>query len=228
VSLEELVRRLPPVRYAAEDDPVPPPDLLPESFAERMYVALAPLAQSDPEQAWSLLTYMNAIGVMFQLLDDLLRDSPEGPGWSSLMDLNRCPPEALPWLGQFVGVRMPASYTPDQQRARIVATDGWKRGTVDAIKGAASATLTGNKTVFLHERAYNDAYRLQVTTYDSQTPDPSATQAAIVSQKPAGIVLDYQHVRGQTYQQVRDRFASYQLVKTTYASYDAVRNDTPA
>jgi hypothetical protein len=67
----------------------PPDALVPESFAARMYVALAPLAQQDPQSAWSLLTLCNAIGTMFQLLDDFVRDSPDGPGWSALMDVNR-------------------------------------------------------------------------------------------------------------------------------------------
>src|SRR5215467_11358862 len=84
----------------------PPADLTPDTFAERLYDMLAPLAQQDPHNAWALLIYINAIGLMFQEVEDLVRDSPEGPGWSELLDLNRAPTQALPWLAQLVGVRL--------------------------------------------------------------------------------------------------------------------------
>ena len=67
---------------------------------------------------------------MFQDVEDLVRDSPAGdPGWSELLDLDRCPPEALDWLGQFVGIRIPAGLNDLQSRAWISSTDGFRRGT---------------------------------------------------------------------------------------------------
>jgi len=209
------------------DSPDPPTDLTPESFAETLYVALAPLARQDPDYDWSLLILCNAIGAMYQLLDDLERDTPEGPGWSPLVDLNRCPDDALPWLAQFVGVRLLPDTTPAEQRARILATDGWRRGTREAIESATAATLTGTKSVVVRERDGGDAYALRVQTLVRETPDSAATLSAILSQKPAGIVLTYQTLTGQDYQTVKTTNANYTAVKTKYATYTGMTNDTP-
>lgn len=124
-----------------------------------------------------LQTYVGGIGdVMFQEVEDLASDGPLGqPGWSSLLDLNRVPDKALPWLAQFIGVSIPGGLTPADQRIRIQNTDGWKRGTPAAIAGAPLPYLTGTKTVILRERdpaaSPNDpAYGLTVITRTSETP----------------------------------------------------------
>jgi hypothetical protein len=211
-----------------------PPALTPASFAERLYAMLAPLAQVDAENGWSLLIYVNAIGQMFQLIEDLVRDSDAGPGWSLLLDLDRCPDEALPWLAQFVGVRVPSNLTPDQQRAYIASTAGFRRGTLAALRGAAAATLTGARTVHITERSGDPAhkpeyaYYLDVTTYDSQTPNAAATQAALLSQKPGGLVLRYASVPGQTWAQLKASGRTWAQVKSDYPTWDDVRADQPA
>jgi Phage tail protein (Tail_P2_I) len=204
--------------WITPDPPTPPPDLAPDSFAARLYAALGPLAQRDPEAAWSLLIYVNAIGTMFQVLDVYVRDTPEGPGWSPLLDLDRCPAEALPYLAQFVGVRLLPGATEEESRARIASTDGFKRGTPAAMRGAAIDTLTGAKRVVFRER-YGDPYALDVLTFTSETPDPAMTLRALVSQKPGGIVLSYRAGDGQDYQLVKDTHATYADVKAAYATY---------
>src|SRR5437764_7240325 len=123
---------------------------------------------------------------MYQLVEDLVRDTLDGPGWSALVDLDRCPDVALPWLAQLVGVRLLPGSTPDEQRARIASTDGFRRGTRDAMIAAARATLTGAGTVILRERdgdpvaePIDYAYRLTAITYADETPDASATEQAL-------------------------------------------------
>jgi hypothetical protein len=163
-----------PVVVAADE----PTSLVPDTFAARLYTMLAPLAKDDNENGWALLIYCNAVGMMFQLIEDLVRDTPDGPGWSSLMDLDRCPDAALPWLGQFVGVRIPPGFTPEQARARIASTDGFKRGTLAAMRGAVEGLLTGNQSVLFTERSGDPAikpdyaYYLTVHTYTDETPWP--------------------------------------------------------
>jgi len=212
---------------------VPPAALAPDTFADRLYLALAPLAREDVDNGWALLILCNALGAMFQEIEDLVRDTPDGPGWSALLDLDRCPDEALPWLGQFAGVRVLSGSTPAQMRQRIASTDGFKRGTRAALIGAAQATLTGAKTVVFRERDHdpadtpNYAYYLTVTTYTAQTPNPAATLAALTAQKPGGIVLTYQTLAGQDYQTLHTNHATYADVRSFYPSYDAVRTDTP-
>lgn len=231
-----LPARLAPLRaqtLSALVPPTPPPDLAPDTFAARLYGMLAPLAQLDPSYGWSLLILCNAIGIDFQLVEDWVRDTPEGPGWSLLLDVDRCPPEALPWLAQFVGVRLLPSADDETSRERITSTDGFRRGTPAAIIGAAQATLTGNRSVFLTERDHDPAdspdyaYYLTVETYRGQTPDTTATENAILAQKPGGLVLTYRCLDGQTYDQARTRFATYAALKAGYPNYQAVWTDTP-
>jgi hypothetical protein len=228
--------RVAPLRAGPRDvtDNTPPPsELAPDTFAARLYESVDPLAQQDPSVGWSLLILCNAIGVDFQLVEDWVRDTPDGPGWSLLLDVTRCPSEALAWLAQLVGVRLLPGASDDDNRARIVSTDGFKRGTPDAIVGAARATLTGRQTVHLVERDHDPAdtpdfaYYLTVQTYVDQTPSPTATRNAILAQKPAGIVLNYVTLTGQTYAEVASRFATYVDVETAYASYAAMLADEP-
>lgn len=363
-----------------------PAELTPDTYAERLYDMLAPLAARDSEVEWALLTLCNSIGIPFQLVEDLVRDTPDGVGWSTLLDLERCPDEALPWLAQFVGVRVLPNSTPEDQRARIASTDGFKRGTRDALIGAARATLVslvnplanasfetsgawtawgdpGVSLVKSNEQAHSGsysgkittsatgvadgahnnvatgivpgqvlrfsayvrpivplglrlqahcypagsiavspvvvcpaglwtqlsltftvgpnvdniyyivslggtpiattyyiddglverlspappapnvvfrerdgdkiaepiayAYRLSVSTYASQTPNPTATLAALLAQKPAGIVLDYHVSTGQDYVTLKSGTASYATMKTKYPDYIAVVTDEP-
>jgi hypothetical protein len=205
---------------------VPPDPLLPDSFAARLYSALAPLALQDPQNAWSLLILCNALGTMYQLLDDYVRDTIDGPGWSALMDVNRCPPEALGWLGQFAGVRLRPGDTDAQNRTRIQSTDGFRRGTPAAITAAAQPTLTGSQTVAISERDGGDPYAVAVTTYAAETPDTNATYNALLAAKPAGLTLAYSSGQtGQTYADLDVRVADYTAMDTRYVNYTAVKID---
>jgi Phage tail protein (Tail_P2_I) len=222
-------------RVSATSLPPPvPSELAPDTFADRLYGMMRPLAGADGQTGYSLLILCNAIGIDYQLVEDWVRDvDPQTPGWSLLLDVNRCPPEALPWLAQFVGVRLLPGDPDDADRVRIASTAGFRRGTVAALTAAAAATLTGNKSVFLTERDHDPAdtpdyaYYLSVVTYAGQTPDPGMTERALLAQKPGGIVLTYTVVDGQIYDQVRTRFATYADLRAGYPDYQAVWTDTP-
>lgn len=205
-----------------------PPGLTPETFADRLYDAMAPVAREDATVGWSLLILVNAIGQMFQLVEEWVRDTPDGIGWSLLVDLDRCPPEALPWLAQFAGVRLLPGSSEAEQRTRIASTDGFSRGTPAAMRGAAAATLTGNKTVVFRERWQGNAYELNVVTYAAETPNVAATEAALIAQKPAGIVLLYATHAGQDYASLKAGNANYATVNTKYPDYESVKVAQPA
>lgn len=201
-----------------------PPAL--ESFAALLYDALAPLAILDGEADWHLPKYCGAHGAMFQPVADVARDTPDGPGWSAVVDLDRCPDAWLPWLAQFAGVTVIAGSTPAEMRERIGSTDGFKRGTPEAIRAATQATLTGNRTVTFRERdssAADPPYTLEVVTLTGETPDPAATRAAIIAQKPGGIVLNYRTVAGQDWQAVQAK--TWRAAKTTYANWRTLRDN---
>lgn len=204
----------------------PPPAL--ESFADNLYAAMDPLAWLDATVGWSLAHFCAALGVMFQDVEDLARDTPDGPGWSGVVDLDRCPDAWLPWLAQFVGVTVVPGSTPAEMRARIASTDGFKRGTPAAIAGAAKATLTGNKTVYFRERdasAPDPPYTLEVVTQTGETPDPAATLAAILAQKPAGLILNYRTVEGEDWQAVKESGKTWRQVRTERANWRALRDN---
>jgi hypothetical protein len=209
-------------------DIAPPTALLPDTFAARLYAMLEPLAQLDADAGWSLLILINAIGGMFQEVETWVRDTPDGPGWSPLLDLTRCPSEALPWLAQFAGVRIPGGLTDAEQRAWIASTSGFWRGTTSALIGAAKATLTGTQTVLFRERyggpvtSPEYAYYLTVNTYTSETPDAAATKAALLSQKPAGIVLVYATVAASSYSAVSLSYATYTALGAAFPTYGAL------
>lgn len=68
------------------------------------------------------------------------------PGWSQILDINRCPEYALPWLGQFVGVDL--SKTPgltyEQAVQKILSRPGFSRGTTPSLQNALAAIINGS------------------------------------------------------------------------------------
>jgi P2-related tail formation protein len=160
---------------------------------------------------------------MFQEIDDYASDDTEGQiGWSILVDVDRAPAKALPWLAQFVGVSLDQSLSEAAQRNQIKETAGFNRGTPAAIIDATQRHLTGTKDVIMIERYQGSAYKLYVATRTAQTPNPTITQADVVSQKPAGIVLTYQTLTGQTYNELLADSALYSNVFSNYLTYQGV------
>jgi hypothetical protein len=188
---------------------------------------LAPLSTPDLEE------FTAAVASPLEQINFYVRDDGDDPGWSALLDVDRCPAEALPWLGQLVGVTLvpqQASETTAQfearARQRIKDTDGWQRGTPAAIMGAIKAHLTGTQTVFLRERD-GSAYRLTVVTFDDETPDTDAALSALIEQKPAGIVLTFLVVPHWVYEIVRLSYVTYDDILATFPTYRALLDDTP-
>lgn len=113
-----------------------------------------------------LLKWLAGLGEMVQQVDSLSLPTPyEGvlkPGWSQVLDINRAPTSALPWLGQFVGVRFDSTLRDDQQRYVIVQERGFKRGTVGAILAAANQFVRLGATASIAERD-TSPYHLTIT-----------------------------------------------------------------
>lgn len=197
-----------------------------EPFTEKIYAALAPLAREDEALGWPLLTYLNSIGRMEQPIEDLIRDTDEGPGWSALVDVDRAPAEALGWLAQFVGVTVRAGLSESEQRELIRAVVGFNRGTLASILSAMQPHLTGNKTIIVRERD-GSAYRLTIITRTDETPDSGAVLDAILSQKPAGIKLTYTVLAGQDWTELVGSHADWAAVVAAYPTWDDAVSDTP-
>lgn len=171
--------------------------------------------------------YIEAISEAFREVDDLVRDdlNSDKVGWSALLDLDRAPSYALPWLAQTVGATTIDGLSDVDQRIRIASRSNQVRGTRQSFIDAVKLHLTGTKTIIFRERTGGDAYALEVVTYNAETPDPVATLADILAQKPAGIVLTYNHLDGQDWQSVKDNYATWQDVKNHYATWQGVKSD---
>lgn len=97
-----------------------------------------------------------------------LDDYGGAPGWSQVLDINRCPDYALPWLAQFVGAEiLPGSNMNRQQMVqKIKQRAGFDRATVAAIVAELVALtneqlapgttpLSANQIIVLEKSQFN-------------------------------------------------------------------------
>jgi hypothetical protein len=203
----------------------PEPVLSP--LGARLRERTQPLAPDDAEHGWAHALLCEALGLMLEQVGEVFDPEGDVPPLAPILDPELCPEWALPWLAQFVGVRLPAGMAPDVARVVITDVAGFKRGTPAALTAAASFFLTGTRTVYFNERLANDPYRLGVITLAGETPDPAQVLAAILAQKPAGIVLSYSAIAGQTYRAVLTEVDSYREARATWTSYRDLRDHLP-
>lgn len=198
------------------------------ALGERLRERTAPLAPTDATHGWAHAHLCEAIMVMAAEVGAIYDPPDPIPPTAPLLDPTLCPDWALPWLAQLVGVQLPASATPEQARELTTNVAGWKRGTPAALRAAAGMYLTGNKAVYFRERDQGDPYALEVVTLQGETPDPAATLAALIAQKPAGIVLRYRTVTGQDWQAVKDSGRTWRQVRDHYATWRDLRDNVEA
>ena len=143
--------------------------------AEDLYVSLLPLAYADAQYDWPLLKYCEANAGLLQEVKTYT-DLNGTPPWSSIVDVERAPFKALPWLGQLAGQISPNRQVgeTDQQyedrlRQYIRDTPGFKRGSPGGMAAAAQQFLTGTKTVYFRERD-TSPYHLTINTRKLETP----------------------------------------------------------
>lgn len=152
------------------------------SFAEAVYAQLEPYAWDDENQGWALLCFVGALGQLVQDIDTYAHDDGSNAGWTMLLDLDRIPDAALPWLGQFVGVAVDPTLTAAQQRQQIRAEGGMARGTLQSMVNGIQRHLINNKTVIIRER-FTDAYNFDVITYAGDTYASNFDYDAIFNQE---------------------------------------------
>jgi hypothetical protein len=190
-----------------------------------VYDGLEPWKSADANG--HLLAFVHAIAGQLQDVTDLVRDSDTAIGWSSVVDLDRAPSEALAWLGQFVGVTVSGDLDDASQRIRIRETQRFQRGTVAALQGAARQFLTGGRTVHITERD-TSPYHLKVTTFVTETVDSGLVDAALQAGKPAGLVLDYEVSTGATYGDLKTTGMTYAELGAMYATYGEMKLAVPS
>lgn len=168
-------------------------------LAEQLYDELGVTQPADEQLDWPFLIFLAGIAAGFGQLSDIVRDTDDGPGWSILLDPERCPTFALPWLAQFAGIKLTAGLTDDEHRDEIMHPPSFARGTKLAMRESGARYLTGTKYVGVFEREESDPYQIEVVTRVAETPDADVVEAALRAQKPAGLILTYETVLGTTW-----------------------------
>jgi phage tail P2-like protein len=159
---------------------------------QEIYTRLGPLVDGDEANGWAALFLVAAIGAMAQGLDEVIDDTADQPGWTILFDPDTCPVAWLPWLAWLYGATLTPGMTEQQVRAAIRELPPHQRGTPAALRSAVAQTLTNpaGAVVRVVERD-GSAYRLTVSTYEAQTPDPDASERAALSQTPLDTTLTF-------------------------------------
>jgi hypothetical protein len=201
--------------------PVPPPL---GSVGADLYAAVEPLAWVDPEHDWALAHLCEALGRLSQELEDLIRDPDEGRTWSKLLDVDTAPGaggriDALPWLAQLAGVRLPAGLSDGERRDAIRRRSGTWRGTTDAVVSVAERFVADGVGVTLRER-YSDAlpigsdapYHGQVRFRSSRLlpgSDETTIARAVLAEIPAGLRYAIVFSDERDYEMVAGEWTSY-------------------
>jgi hypothetical protein len=112
-------------------------------FTQRLIEAL------EPWMTPSLEIVCESVGALgFDALLELIEEEgSEGePGWvcawGKLLDPDLCPAEALPYLGQYVGVTIPVGTPEAEARALVKAKGGTNRGTEAAVVAAIESSIS--------------------------------------------------------------------------------------
>lgn len=140
------------------------------NFAESIYAQFPDaIRKEDANHDYALLIYAGAIGAMFEDIDIIAHAQGGNDPWTILLDIERLGDNAIPWIGQFLGVSVDTSLPPDEQRQQIRDHTAWDRGTPKALKESIRPLLTGTKTVELAERS-SSAWTIEVSTYYDESP----------------------------------------------------------
>jgi len=197
------------------------------SFADRLYAELAPFARLDKPDAQGrkhLWILCDAIGTMFQQVEDLTSLRPDGlDGYATLVDATSIPAAWLGYVGQFVGVVLRAGLTDDAQRAWVIQRRVSLRGRPKTMIEDIQETLTGTQFCQVVERV-GTPWHFTVVTKPSETPDPAKTQRQILNHKPGPDTFDHDLIEVVTYRYVKDTYPSYRNLMTAYTTYRDLAN----
>ncbi len=189
------------------------------SLGERLRERTQELAPDDHLYDYAHAHLCEGMMLPFLQVAEIIDPPDPYQPWEILFDADLCPVWALPWLGQIVGVRIPKNWSEQDQRDLLKGLGGFKRGSPGAIRSAIKLTLTGNKTVIFRERDAGEAYRLEIVTDESETPDLEKTRQAIAATLPAGILLVARTVVGWDYQGMQTAGGTYAQQSLDYISY---------
>lgn len=196
--------------------------------AEEIYTFLSPFVEEDESTDWTTLLWCEAIaGGVLQRIHGWVTDQDGRPGYAVLVDAQTVETVGLPWLSQLNGTVLVPSMTEQERRDAIENPSGFARGTPDAFEAAPLPFLTGTKKVYVEERYEGEGYKVRVRVLKWETPSETLVEAALLRQKPAGLVMTFEVIEGQQWNDVDAKFATWNAVKAEYANWDDMRIDVP-
>lgn len=151
------------------------------------------------------------------------------PGWGALFNPQVASGGNLGYLGQFVGVPVPAGVPDATARSLVLAEAGRNRGTDDAVVAAAKRTLTGTQTVYYFRRTYPDGTAdpgwAGLVMLTSECPSLAATKAAVEAVKLGGIMMWYSLISGWTIGALEGAYALVSDVEAAFVTINGIEGD---
>lgn len=195
--------------------------------AAAIYDALGPrLRDGDEAGGWLLLLLIEAGNRSAAPIEDLVRDSGTTPGWAVAADVDLAPAAALPYLGQWVGIRPRPELDEAAQRSRIQDRNEWRRGTPAYFLAVAREYLTGGRRVELYERDGGNPHHARARVFAAEVVDETRLRTAIALAS-GWIKLDVEVATGQSYDQLSASYATYDLQAAAYPTYDLMTYSLP-
>ena len=163
--------------------------------------------------------------------------SKGAPGWSQVLDINRAQTTVLPWLGQFVGVRI----NPSENISKTALTkkiknhSSFQRGTRDALVSALVAAVNAASVIDIDSR---QVIVLEQTKYTSSGYAHDDYSMIILLPSVAFNIFTYQQIENLlnttdgagniTYYEEYTDIETYVKALTAAQSYDGLKpNTTP-
>lgn len=163
-------------------------------ITDRLLDELGVAQPGDDQRGGPLRMIAGGVEAIFGRLGQVVFDTADGPGWTMLLDPDRCPSWALGWAAQFYGVQKRVRDAPDEATARALMTapPALRRGGADAIRAAVAATLTSKDPAMVQviPRA-GGPNLITVRVRAADCPDPSASAAVAERDTPWWLKLTF-------------------------------------
>ena len=189
--------------------PVRPFTPVSEAAYERLGQAIT---RWDKQAGWPVATLLQA---MHDPLDPYT--APLAVGWDAVLNADTCPAPWLPWLAQAVGETIPPGTPEEVARAIVKNPPGWLAGTPAALKLACMPHLTGTRYVGIQEHFQGDPWRVNLVTWQAETPDPAALLAAAQAAVEAGFQVTHTVESGWTWNDLAESGLTWdEVARMTY------------
>jgi tail protein P2 I len=204
---------MPIVLDPPESTPLPPTADDGSNLWELLYNSLGYHRDLDEATGFQLRKACEAWCSPAQDIYDIVRERSDSPSWAILLDPDRCPAAALPYLAQYVGVVITPEMSEQQIRNEIKEPTGWARGRPPAIRIGTRRTLEaveGEELMVIIRARTPEVGHHYVRTLLSQTPDPERTEWVLINKLiPAWEKLDYDAIDGVTFADITAKFATF-------------------